>query len=46
MFNDEILDKIFARKEIQKLTVAEQSELVHALIAILEEEDDNESGNT
>lgn len=37
MFSDEILEKIFARKELQILDLQTQSEVIHAIEEVLEE---------
>lgn len=37
MFSDEVLEKIFARKELQRLDLQTQSEVIHAIEEILEE---------
>ena len=37
MFSDEVLEKIFARKELQRLDLQAQSEVIHAIEEILEE---------
>ena len=37
MFSDEILEKIFARKELQRLDLQTQSEVIHAIEKALEE---------
>ena len=39
MFTDEILEKLFAIKEMQKLTLADQSMLIDAFEKIMEEEE-------
>ena len=39
MFSDEILTKIFARKEIQRLNLYQQTEIVHAIEEVLEQEE-------
>lgn len=39
MFTDEILEKLFAIKELQKLTLAEQSMLIDAFEEVMEEEE-------
>ena len=39
MFTDEVLEKLFAIKEMQKLTLAEQSTLIDAFEAVMEEEE-------
>lgn len=41
MFSDEILEKIFARKELQRLDLQTQSAVIHAIEEVLEEEKDN-----
>lgn len=43
MFSDEILEKLFALKEIQKLTLAEQSMLIDKIEKILEEVEENQN---
>lgn len=42
MFSDEVLEKIFARKELQSLDLATQSAIIHAIEDVLEEVDKNE----
>lgn len=42
MFSDEVLEKIFARKELQSLDLATQSAIIHAIEDVLEEVDQNE----
>ena len=37
MFSDEILEKIFARKELQRLDLQTQSAVIHAIEEVLEE---------
>ena len=37
MFSDEILEKIFAQKEIQKVPFAYQSTVIHVIERVLEE---------
>ena len=37
MFSDEVLEKIFARKELQRLDLQTQSEVIHAIEEVLEE---------
>lgn len=39
MFTDIVLEKLFAIKEMQKLTLAEQSMLIDAFEEIMEEEE-------
>ena len=39
MFTDEVLEKLFAIKEMQKLTLADQSMLIDAFEKIMEEEE-------
>lgn len=39
MFTDEILERLFAVKELQKLTLAEQSMLIDAFEEIMDEEE-------
>lgn len=39
MFTDEILERLFAIKEMQKLTLADQSMLIDAFEAVMEEEE-------
>lgn len=41
MFSDEILTKIFSKRELQKLDLQTQSEIVHAIEDVLEEEKQN-----
>lgn len=43
MFSDETLEKLFALKEIQKLTLAEQSMLIDKIEKILEEVEENQN---
>lgn len=44
MFSDEILEKIFARKELQRLDLVTLSLVIHAIEEVLEEvEDDKQS---
>lgn len=46
MFSDEILEKIFARKELQRLDLQTQSSVIHAIEEVLSEEgteDDKQS---
>nr|DAR47433.1 MAG TPA: hypothetical protein [Bacteriophage sp.] len=38
MFSDEVLEKIFMRKELQKLDLQTQSSVIHAIEEVLEEE--------
>ncbi|MBR9936039.1 hypothetical protein KE513_00600 [Oscillospiraceae bacterium Marseille-Q3528] len=37
MFSDEILEKIFAREEMQRLDLQTQSSVIHAIEEVLEE---------
>ena len=37
MFSDEVLEKIFARKELQSLVLSTQSSIIHAIEDVLEE---------
>lgn len=37
MFSDEILEKIFGRKELQVLDLQTQSDVIHAIEEVLEE---------
>lgn len=37
MFSDEVLEKIFMRPEMQKLTLQTQSEVIHAIEEVIEE---------
>lgn len=37
MFSDEILEKLFARPELQKYSIKEQSKLVNVFEQVLEE---------
>lgn len=39
MFSDEILEKIFARKELQRLDLQTQSSVVSAIQEVLEEQE-------
>lgn len=41
MFSDEVLEKIFTRKELQRLDLQTQSEVIHAIEDVLEEVEDN-----
>ena len=41
MFSDEILTKIFSKRELQKLDLQTQSEIVHAIEDVLEEVEQN-----
>lgn len=41
MFSDEVLEKIFARKELQRLDLQTQSEVIHAIEDVLEEVKEN-----
>lgn len=41
MFSDEVLEKIFMRKELQRLDLQTQSEVIHAIEDVLEEVEDN-----
>ena len=41
MFSDEVLEKIFAREELQRLDLQTQSSVIHAIEEILEEEEQN-----
>lgn len=43
MFSDEILEKIFARKELQRLDLQTQSEVIHAIDEVLEEVKEDDS---
>lgn len=43
MFTDEILERLFAVKEMQKLTLAEQSMLIDAFEEIMEEMEENKN---
>lgn len=43
MFSDEVLEKIFARKELQRLDLQTQSEVIHAIEEVLEEVKENAS---
>ncbi len=38
MFSDEILEKIFARQELQSLDLQTQSAVIHAIEDVLEQE--------
>jgi len=37
MFSDEVLEKIFARPEMQKLSISDQSMIIDAFEQVLEE---------
>ena len=37
MFSDEVLEKIFARKELQSLDLSTQSSIIHAIDQVLEQ---------
>ena len=41
MFSDKVLEKIFMRKELQRLDLQTQSEVIHAIEDVLEEVEDN-----
>lgn len=41
MFSDKVLEKIFARKELQSLPLQIQSSIIHAIENVLEEESKN-----
>lgn len=41
MFSDEVLEKIFARKELQSLPLQVQSSVIHAIENVLEEDSKN-----
>lgn len=43
MFSDEVLEKIFARKELQRLDLQTQSEVIHAIEEVLEEKRDHDA---
>lgn len=40
MFSDDVLEKIFARKEMQALDLYTQSSVIHAIEEVLDMEDD------
>nr|DAL48143.1 MAG TPA_asm: hypothetical protein [Caudoviricetes sp.] len=42
MFSDETLEKIFARKELQRLDLQTQSAIIHAIEEVLEEVSDGD----
>ena len=42
MFSDDVLEKIFARKELQSLDLSTQSSIIHAIEDVLEEVEENE----
>ena len=42
MFSDDVLDKIFDRKELQSLDLSTQSSIIHAIEDVLEEVEENE----
>ena len=37
MFSDEILERIFLRKELQDLSIEKQSKIIHAIEEVIEE---------
>lgn len=39
MFSDRVLEKIFARRELQMLDLQTQSAVIHAIEEVLEEEE-------
>lgn len=41
MFSDEILEKIFAKRELQSLDLQTQSAVIHAIEDVLEEAEKN-----
>lgn len=41
MFSDEVLEKIFARRELQSLDLQTQSAVIHAIEDVLEEVKEN-----
>ena len=43
MFTDEILERLFAIKEMQKLTLAEQSMLIDAFEEIMDEMEEKQN---
>ena len=38
MFSDDVLEKIFAREELQRLDLQTQSSVIHAIEEVLEQE--------
>lgn len=38
MFSDDVLEKIFAREELQRLDLQTQSAVIHAIEEVLEQE--------
>ena len=38
MFSDDVLEKIFAREELQRLDLKTQSAVIHAIEEVLEQE--------
>lgn len=38
-FSDEQLEKIFANEEVQKISIADQSTMIHVIEKVLEEEE-------
>ena len=46
MFSDEVLEKIFARKELQSLDLSTQSSIIHAIEDVLEEVKQDEYEHT
>lgn len=45
MFSDEVLEKLFARPELQKFSIGEQSMLIHVFEQVLEEMEVNTDVN-
>lgn len=43
MFSDEVLEKLFARPELQKYSITEQSELIGVFEKVLEESEENDA---
>ena len=41
MFSDDVLEKIFAREEMQRLDLQTQSSVIHAIEEVLEEVKEN-----
>lgn len=46
MFSDDVLEKIFSRKELQSLDLSTQSAIIHAIEDVLEEVEQNEHERT
>lgn len=44
MFSDEVLEKIFSRKDVMKIPIVYQSTMVRAIQEVLEQEEKNHAG--